>query len=1007
MFIRNGIKSILRERGRTTLFSLLIILLTVTMILSLSVLLYSKAVMTSCDESYRSIALVEYMGAEYPNEDEPDIAARAAANALTDETVLAIPGVTAWTRGNTAFASAEGFERRFGTMPYKTKAVLVVSNVSAPIIQWVNFGDRNEPIEEDGSITYYTCILKTSLYSRNGREGTYIDIITDGSDFVPEKGKSYILNGSFLEITSTSNQVSAYPMNGYAIFRVESFIASNDLPYADYVKDMEIPDVFLQAVEQYRIMNNYVHVVPCRDVNDVYAFQQNELQLIDGAMPNPETPYACVITNDLATSLGLKPGDTFTMDELQGTDDDRYKLEPNGKAQTYTVSGITSDSTDFVGTVWVIAEDADTPTFGYLLGTVSLKNDSAVEAVEMLQALVPEQVRVTLFDQGYNNAVQPFREVEKTAVTVLLICSAGIAAVLLLFAFLYVGRQQSTVRIMVSMGTPSRNISTLFLSGALVICGVSAILGTVLGAVLRPTVFRMIADTAAAAQNGEKFRWYSETALGIAKQTTFNPQVPMWPNLLALLGIVVLGLLFCLRFLRLAHQGNTRKRGKSKVRMPRGKSSVIGLGGFGFSLLSIRRGGLRSLAVPLVSLVLTVIVIVLGGVYQGWQNELDDALENTRIEGMVVSLNGRYYSGLAMPVKDVRSLINIDGVDNVSVSYGYKYWLQEDEPNFTSGSFGQAHRQAWIDEQPELVALNSLSAAKEFYYTDAAVTWLEGWDETALKEPDFTPLRNRIEGHAEEKLIPAVCSTVFLEEHDMALGDTFTCFVLVELSSTYRKEIPLNLQVIGSYVQQGSKAHTYVPLACHVPMELLTTDDPDSINKWDRYSFRTCRFQLSSAGELDAIRELLRNHGFSAVGHISSNRTTLLLRDAAFLTLKENMERNIAMGKFMSSVISLLIVLLGFIISWLMIFSRRREFALMRGFGTQKHRVFASFFLEQAMLSLAGCLLGCIVLFWLYAGGAAQPLAVAAYLICYLLGATISILMIGKTDLMKLLTIRE
>ena len=31
--------------------------------------------------------------------------------------------------------------------------------------------------------------------------------------------------------------------------------------------------------------------------------------------------------------------------------------------------------------------------------------------------------------------------------------------------------------------------------------------------------------------------------------------------------------------------------------------------------------------VPLVSLVLTVTVLVLGGVYQGWQNELDDALD--------------------------------------------------------------------------------------------------------------------------------------------------------------------------------------------------------------------------------------------------------------------------------------------------------------------------------------------------------------------------------------------
>ena len=79
----------------------------------------------------------------------------------------------------------------------------------------------------------------------------------------------------------------------------------------------------------------------------------------------------------------------------------------------------------------------------------------------------------------------------------------------------------------------------------------------------------------------------------------------------------------------------------------------------------------------------------------------------------------------------------------------------------------------------------------------------------------------------------------------------------------------------------------------------------------------------------------------------------------------------------------------------------------MRGFGVQKQRIFASFFLEQAILSFMGCLAGCTVLFRLYAGGLAQPLAAAGYLICYLLGAAISIKMIGKTDLMQLLTIRE
>ena len=1006
MFVRNGIKSILRERGRTALFSLLIMLLTVTMILSLSVLLYSRAMMAACNETYRSIALVEYMGTEYPNEDEPDAAARAAAAALTDEAVLAVPGVTAWTRSSTAFSTAEGFERRSGTMPYGNRAVIIVSDVSDPIHQWLKFDEFNNPLTEEGAIVYHTCILKKALYSRQGREGTYIDILVNGNGFVPEKGKSYVLNGSFVDTSGAVHPGDGFPLNGYAVFQVESFLSADDLPYADYTEGTEIPDSFLHATEQYRIMNNYVRVVPCRDVNDVYAFHQNEIQLAEGHMPDPGTPYTCVISHDLATQLGLKPGDTFSMDELQGTAEDRYFLTVGGNTQTFTVSGITADSPNVSGIVWVIAESAQASLFGYLLGTVSLDNAAAQAAAEALQALVPEQVRVTLLDQGYSSAVQPFRQVEKTAVNVLIVCSAGIAAVLLLFAFLYVGRQRGAVQIMVSMGTPGRSIALWFLSGALVICGGAALLGTVLGTVLRPAVFGVIA--AAAARKKEEFLWYSETVLGVVKQTTFDPHVPLWPCLLAIPVTVVLALLFCLYFLRLARRGEARKRGKSKVRLPRGKSSTMRLGGLGFALLSIRRGGLRSLVVPLVSLVLTVTVLVLSGVYQGWQDELDSALENTQIEGMAVNLDGHRYSGLVLPMNNLRTLLSIEGIEDVSVSYGYHYWLPEEEPGFTYGSYARAHRQAWIDTQPELVALNALSAAKEFYYTDPTVTWLEGWDESALAADGFTPLRHRIAEQAEEDLIPAVCSAAFLESHGMAPGDTFSCLVQVEFSSAVLREVPLNLQVIGSYVQQGSKAPIYVPLACHIPLSLMDiNEDPGNIRVWDKFTFRTCRFRLSSAGELDTVRQLLREQDFSAVGHVSANRTTLLLRDASFLRLAENMERNITMGKVMSTVLSLLIVLLGFIISWLMIFSRKREFALMRGCGVQKRQIFASFFLEQAILCLAGCLAGCLVLFRLYAGGAAQPLAAAAYLICYLLGTGVSIRMIGKTDLMALLRIRE
>ena len=1008
MLIRNGIRSILRGRGRTALFSLLIVFLTVTMILSLSVLLYCDAVMDACDRDYRSVALVEYMGPEYPGEDVPDPAARAAAEALTDEAVLSVPGVTAWTRGSTAFAFTEGYERRFGTMPYGTRAVIAVNRVSKPYVQWYAFDEMNNPVESEGSFTYYTCTLKTIFYSRKGKEDIHIDLLPGGSGFVPEPDRYYLLNGYFVDLSGANRFSGNYPMNGFEVFVVDSFLSSDDLPYMEYTAGEEIPEVFLRAAEQYRIMNNYVRVVPCHDVNDVREFQQNELQLAEGDMPDPGTPGACVITGDLASSLGLGPGDILTAEELRGTADDRYRLTATGREQTWTVTGVVRTTADCRGTVWAIAENADTPLFGYLLGTVSLRNEQGEEAAEALQALAPERVRVTLLDQGYSSAVQPYREVRKTAVNALIVCSAGVAAILLLFAFLFVGRQGDTVRIMVSLGTPGRKIALWFLSGILAVCGISVIPGVALGTALRPAVFRAIAEVAAGARAGDGYLRYSETSLGIVKETAFDPRVPLWPSFAAALGILVLALLFCFLFLRLARRGGTRRQGKSRVRVPRGKTSVRGQGGLRFALLSVRRGGLRSLVVPLVSLALTVTVIFLGGMYQGWRDELDSTLENTRIGGMVVSLNGRYCSGLVLPVEDVQALLGTEGVDSVSVSYGYHYWLPEDMPAFTNGSYAGEHRQEWIGRQPEIVTVNALEAAWEFYYSDPAVTWLDGWDETMLKDTDFTPILLRGSEEPEEKRIPAICGTAFLEAHGAALGDEIACTVQADYSGYYRWDVPVILRVVGSYVQQEDKANIYVPLACYIPHEFLTEGEtPGEI--WNRilFTFRTCRFSLASARELDTVRERLREKGFSAVGRISRNRTTLLLRDAAFLKLVEGMERNIAMGQVMSAVISLLVVLLGFIISWLMTFSRKREFALMRGFGTRRRQVFASFFLEQAILSLAGCLAGCAALFRLYAGGIAQPLAVAAYLACYLLGTAVSVLMVGKTDLMELLAVRE
>ena len=78
----------------------------------------------------------------------------------------------------------------------------------------------------------------------------------------------------------------------------------------------------------------------------------------------------------------------------------------------------------------------------------------------------------------------------------------------------------------------------------------------------------------------------------------------------------------------------------------------------------------------------------------------------------------------------------------------------------------------------------------------------------------------------------------------------------------------------------------------------------------------------------------------------------------------------------------------------------------MRGFGASKGRIFASFFVEQVILCLIGCLIGCAAFFVLHEG-LLQVLSVLAFMVCYLAGAAISVLMIGRSKLMDLLAARE
>ncbi|MBR0153095.1 MAG: hypothetical protein IJM26_04855 [Lachnospiraceae bacterium] len=559
------------------------------------------------------------------------------------------------------------------------------------------------------------------------------------------------------------------------------------------------------------------------------------------------------------------------------------------------------------------------------------------------------------------------------------------------------------------------------------IAGLAAAAGGLLGRIGLPALFARLEETFAGTERNSTL--YSETMLGVRLEHELAMSADYRAVPVCVILVMAAALLLCLAFVPSAFAQGSLKRGRSRVRVPQGRTGSIGRGSLRFALLSIRRGGWRTLVVPAVCMALSFLVLVLGSVYAGWQSQLADALDHTRIEGMAVSNNGKYYSGLVVPVDHVQELCRLEDVESIAVSNGYPYWFRSEEPAFAQTSFGQESRMDWIRRQPQIVSLNDLSGARDFYYNEAVVEYLDGWDESFLAEADdptfYDTGASMAEQSGEAVVYPAIVSNRFLEERGLAPGDTLTASFLV--TKFYQEaELDTTLRIVGVYRQTGSKAQIYVPLAFSTPVDVLSGEEPEDLPVMDRYgwmnysqeemlrhyyyrqqTFETCRFTLASARKLSESRQHLEETGFSSVGRLSKIRTTLVLRDASFLKLTETLERYIATGRIILVLISLLVLLVGFIVSWLMIHSRRMEFALMRGLGTPGMRIFASFFTEQLLLCLLGCLLGAGASFGLGGIRADAFWAVGGFFACYLGGCAAAILLTGQMKLMELFTYRD
>jgi len=416
---------------------------------------------------------------------------------------------------------------------------------------------------------------------------------------------------------------------------------------------------------------------------------------------------------------------------------------------------------------------------------------------------------------------------------------------------------------------------------------------------------------------------------------------------------------------------------------------------------------------------------------QRYQDQLEAIYANTTLQGYYTDINGRQIGNQVLSGYDVGNLSRAGQISDLSISRSESYYYLG-ITRFANGAetgigplyvpsnnFGREALEEAIQRGPDLTATNDIRTAPDFFYSNQIeMSFLEGYDESVLRVPS-----------GDERASTCILPTSLMAEKGIALGDTLRVAINhVYTSSEYQARIFLHfdLRVVGSYVKQGAEDTIYAPLALFFDTGLIWGEGqaaegapsgsygsgsaltPEAKDALQRTVFHSTNFTLADSHALGEFKDYLSNYGYSQVNKVSSVRAFIVLKDAAFNNAVASTRQQIQYINILYPCLYVLVGIIAIVVSYLLVISRKTEFATLRGLGATRIHTFLSFFFEQGMLCLLGTAAGLAA--WRLIAGPSDPLHLtltAGFLACYFLGCSISILIMNHTNVLTILLDRD
>lgn len=405
---------------------------------------------------------------------------------------------------------------------------------------------------------------------------------------------------------------------------------------------------------------------------------------------------------------------------------------------------------------------------------------------------------------------------------------------------------------------------------------------------------------------------------------------------------------------------------------------------FGYLSYSIKRRKTANLITIGISIVLVLLLNLYFGNIRSYQSQLSDLAENVPIFCQITNLNGTLVNGLFISETTVEALEQSDQVKDLS----YMMVMMAGEGDFKDTEYSK-YLNLYV------VGANNTNAVGKL--TDDMIS-MNGQNADELLSSD------RMECIVNENV---------LKKHGWKIGDSILlkCYYYDPASEFNKIEIhpmggTMEVTVAGTMKDLAGKTNA---IATDI---IIPAKTAQNLFKQSGLMFfaDTVTFHVANPLQLNDFKEEMRNIGLmetSAEAGDSYTGCALTARDANFIASATDLRRAIKLMQSFFPVVCILVLMIGYVVSFLSGNSRKDEFALLRLQGVKKIRVSLLFLAEQATLVLAGTLIGDVIIILTSPSFTTVAAVNILILTAYLIGAAAAYGKMSKGSVVYLLSLQQ